>query len=93
MLLQNGETPSLIIAGCAAADILANNISETQLYSDYSMGLVRLVQPADILAKKDSQVLWVMQDPVVKERLPAQLSVIDNTQINVCNKAAIEVRE
>ncbi|KAI4477252.1 PREDICTED: CAS1 domain-containing protein 1 [Polistes canadensis] len=89
---MNDETmPSLIIAGCAAADILANNISETQLYSDYSMGLVRLIQPADILAKKDSQVLWVMQDPVVKERLPAQLSVIDNAQINLCNKAAIEI--
>lgn len=81
----------MVVAGCAAADILANNASETQLYADYSRGLVRLVQPADALAEKGIKFLWVVQDPVLKERLPSQLSSIDNRKINICNKAAAEV--
>ncbi|XP_006570070.1 N-acetylneuraminate 9-O-acetyltransferase isoform X4 [Apis mellifera] len=85
------DAPSLIISGCGAMTILANNNSDTQLYSEYSMGLVRLVQPVDFLAKKNTKYLWMLQDPVIKERLPAQLSGIDNRQINLCNKAAIKI--
>lgn len=72
--------------------ILANNNSDTQLYSEYTMGLVRLVQPVDYLSKKNTKYLWMLQDPVLKERLPTQLSGIDNRQINLCNKAAVKVR-
>ncbi|OAD62072.1 CAS1 domain-containing protein 1 [Eufriesea mexicana] len=85
------DAPSLIISGCGAMTILANNNSDTQLYSEYSMGLVRLVQPVDFLAKKHTKYLWMLQDPVLKERLSAQLSGIDNRQINLCNKAAIKI--
>lgn len=85
------DAPSLIISGCGATTILANNNSDAQLYSEYSMGLVRLVQPVDFLAKKNTKYLWMLQDPVLKERLPAQLSGIDNRQINLCNKAAIKI--
>ncbi|XP_012341881.1 N-acetylneuraminate 9-O-acetyltransferase isoform X4 [Apis florea] len=85
------DAPSLIISGCGAMTILANNNSDTQLYSEYSMGLVRLVQPVDFLAKKNTKYLWMLQDPVVKERLSVQLSGIDNRQINLCNKAAIKI--
>lgn len=55
------------------------------------MGLVRLVQPVEFLAKRNTRLLWVLQDPVLKERLPAQLVGIDNRQINLCNKAAVKV--
>ncbi|KMQ93180.1 cas1 domain-containing protein 1 [Lasius niger] len=82
------DAPSVIVAGSAAAVILAKNNSDTQLYSEYSTGLIRLVQPVDFLAKKGSRFLWLLQDPVLKERLPAQLSSLDNKQINLCNKAA-----
>ncbi|XP_015524446.1 N-acetylneuraminate (7)9-O-acetyltransferase [Neodiprion pinetum] len=88
---MDGPAPSMVVAGCAAADILVNNASEVKLYTDYSRGLVRLVQPADALAEKGIRLLWMMQDPVLKERLPSQLSSIDNTKINVCNKAATEI--
>lgn len=90
MTLQQTDAPSVIVAGSAAAVILANNNSDTQL-SEYSTGLVRLVQPVDFLAKKGSRFLWLLQDPVLKERLPAQLSSLDNKQINLCNKAAEKV--
>jgi len=85
------EIPNVIVAGSAAATILANNNSDTQLYSEYSTSLIRLVQPVDFLTKKGSQFLWLLQDPVLKERLPAQFSSIDNKQISLCNRAAEKV--
>ncbi|XP_023288238.1 N-acetylneuraminate 9-O-acetyltransferase [Orussus abietinus] len=88
---MNDEAPSMIVAGCAAADILRNNASDMRLYSEYSSGLIRLVQPADALGRKGSRFLWTMQDPVLKERLPIHLSAIDNAQINLCNKASFEI--
>lgn len=91
LTLQQTDAPSVIVAGSAAAVILANNNSDTQLNSEYSRGLFRLVQPVDFLAKKGSRFLWLLQDPVLKERLPAQLSSLDNKQINLCNKAAEKV--
>lgn len=81
----------MVVGGCGVGDILANNASDTHLYTEYSTGLVRLVQPADTMSKKNCQFLWMMQDPVVKENLPATLADIDNRQINICNKAADEV--
>lgn len=93
ILLQTGKTPRLIIAGCGAADILANADNIMQLYSNYSLGLIRLLQPANILYKRDSQIVWMIQDPVEKERLPTRLSRIENSHINLCNKAAEEVKK
>lgn len=89
--MQKTDAPNVIVAGSAAATILANNNSDTQLYSEYNTGLIRLVQPIDFLAKKGSQFLWLLQDPVLKERLPVQLLSLDNKQINLCNKAAEKV--
>lgn len=69
------------------------NTTETILYTKYSEGLVKLVQPADVLSQKGTRFLWMMQDPVLEERLPNHLVGIDNRQINVCNRAAEEVRK
>ncbi|KAK0088556.1 hypothetical protein PV326_004800 [Microctonus aethiopoides] len=88
---MNGEAPAMIVGGSAAADILANNVSEMNFYADYSSGLIRLVQPADTLIKKGSRFLWMMQDPVLQENLPAHLMGISNRHIHICNKAAVEV--
>lgn len=81
----------MIVGGSAAADILANNVSEMNFYADYSSGLIRLVQPADALIKKGSRFLWMMQDPVLQENLPVHLMGISNRHIHICNKAAVEV--
>lgn len=82
----------MIIAGCAVADILANNASDLMLHSIYSRNLVKLVRPAEVLSQKGCRFLWTLQDPILKERLPPQLANVDNRQIDVCNKAAAEVR-
>lgn len=81
----------MIIAGCGAFDILTSNASDTNLYTNYSSGLIKLVRPAEVLAKKGTQFLWMLQDPIVNENLPAYLASIDNKQINICNKAAVKV--
>ena len=81
----------MIVAGCATVDIIANNASDVMLHSVFSTDLIKLVRPADVLAQKGSRFLWTMQDPVLKERLPTQLSNIDNRQIDICNRAASEV--
>ncbi|XP_043483656.1 N-acetylneuraminate 9-O-acetyltransferase [Leptopilina heterotoma] len=88
---MTGESPSMIIAGCAVADILANNASDLTLHSIYSRNLMKLVRPAEVVAQKGTRFLWTLQDPILKERLSPQLSNVDNRQIDVCNKAAIEV--
>lgn len=85
------ETPSMIVAGSAVYDILANNASDENLYTEYSTGLVKLVEPADKLDKKGTLFIWMMQDPVIKETLPAYFTNVDNSQINICNRAAIEM--
>lgn len=92
-IFQNGKPPSIIVAGAGSADILMYNTTETILYTKYSEGLVKLVQPADVLSQKGTRFLWMMQDPVLEERLPNHLVGIDNRQINVCNRAAEEVRK
>lgn len=89
---QKEDAPTMIIAGCGAFDILNSNLSDSKnLYTSYSSGLIKLVQPADVLAKKGTQFLWMLQDPIVKENLPAHFASIDNNLINICNKAAVEV--
>ncbi|KAH0560977.1 N-acetylneuraminate 9-O-acetyltransferase [Cotesia glomerata] len=86
------DAPTMIIAGCGAFDILNSNLSDSKnLYKSYSSGLIKLVQPADVLAKKGTQFLWMLQDPIVKENLPAHFASVDNNLINICNKAAVEV--
>ena len=81
----------MIVAGCAVADIIANNASDAMLHFVYSTNLIKFVRPVEVLAQKGSRFLWAMQDPVLKERLPAHLSYVDNRQIEICNKLAVEV--
>ena len=39
-----------------------------------------------------SRVLWMLQDPVVHEKLSPERAAITNDQIDIYNKAAMEVR-
>lgn len=84
------KPPSVIIVGCALSTIFASNGSADALTS-YSMNLTRLVQPIDSLHEKKSRVLWVLQGPVRKEKLKAGFEMLTNEQIDLYNKAAIEV--
>ncbi|XP_066590612.1 N-acetylneuraminate 9-O-acetyltransferase [Prorops nasuta] len=89
--LMVADAPSLIITGCGAADLVSFNSSDLQFLSEYHTNLTKLLLPFESLTKKGTHLLWVLQDPVVKERLPVQYSNLDNRQINLVNKAAREI--
>lgn len=83
-------SPSVIIVGCGLWSIKTSNASKTVL-EQYKVNLTRLVQPIDKLYDKKSKVLWALQAPVNPEKLPAEFQMVSNTQIDLYNKAAIEV--
>lgn len=89
---QQLETPpAVIIAGSGLWPIKVANGSQIVL-EEYSRNLTRLVQPIDGLYKKKSKVLWVLLAPVNPTKLKGEFQLISNSQIDLYNKAAIEVR-
>lgn len=81
--------PSVVISGCGLYSIRSSNASESVL-SEYKVNLTRLVQPAESLQNK-TRILWMVQAPVVEEKLNNDLPMITNTHINEYNNAALEV--
>lgn len=84
------EPPSVIIAGCGLWSIMNSNGSMMAV-QDYSINLTRLVQPIDRLHERNSRVLWSLLEPVNPDKLKAEYQVVTNEQIDLYNKAAIEV--
>nr|CAI5835753.1 unnamed protein product [Callosobruchus analis] len=82
--------PSVIIVGSAIWPILSSNASLYML-QEYQVNLTRLVQPIDSLHEKKTRVLWVLQAPINKEKLKPEYQPITNEEIDLYNKAAIEV--
>lgn len=88
---ERSETPpAVVIAGSGLGAIKAANGSEAGL-DEYRANLTRLVQPIDGLHKRKSQILWALLAPVNPDKLKAEFQMISNTQIDLYNKAAIEV--
>lgn len=82
--------PAVVIAGSGLWAIKAANGSAAVL-DEYRVNLTRLVQPIDGLHKRKSEVLWALLAPVNPDRLKVEFQMISNTQIDLYNKAAIEV--
>lgn len=49
------------------------------------------LQAIDVISAKRSHVLWTLQEPVNAEKLHPARAVITNEQIDMYNKAAMEV--
>ncbi|VEN43652.1 unnamed protein product [Callosobruchus maculatus] len=82
--------PSVIIVGSAMWPILSSNASLYTL-QEYQVNLTRLVQPIDSLHEKKTRVLWVLQAPINRDKLKPEYQPITNEQIDLYNKAAIEI--
>lgn len=82
--------PSVIIAGCGLWSIKTSNASLSVL-EEYSVNLTRLVQPIEVLQEKKTRVLWTLLAPVNSAKLKPDFQMISNAQIDLYNKAAIEV--
>lgn len=79
------EQPKLIITGSGTWTIKSTTASLKAL-EDYKNNLTRLLPYMDRL---DSQLLWVLQDPVNPKQLSSSRQMITNEQIDLYNKAAI----
>ncbi|KAG1682096.1 N-acetylneuraminate 9-O-acetyltransferase [Nymphon striatum] len=82
------KQPALIITGSGTWAIKEQNGTEEALIS-YSKNLTNLVPILNEVAEK-TKVLWMLQDPVVYEKLSEDRKVITNEQIDLYNKAAMD---
>lgn len=83
--------PSVVIAGCGLWSIKTSNASLSAI-QEYNLNLTLLVQPIDRLHKRNTRVLWALQEPVNPDKLKPDFQMVTNEQIDLYNKAAIEVR-
>ncbi|KAK4872675.1 hypothetical protein RN001_014704 [Aquatica leii] len=87
---STGRTPSVVIAGCGLWSIKTSNASMSAL-QDYNVNLTWLVQPINYLHKRHVRFLWSLQEPVNPSKLTSDFQMVTNEQIDLYNKAAIEV--
>ncbi|GFU04031.1 n-acetylneuraminate 9-O-acetyltransferase [Nephila pilipes] len=81
--------PSLIVTGSGVWAIKISNASMS-MYSSYQRNLSRLVPMLNNLTPT-TKVLWVLQDPVLTEKLHPSRKMITNEQIDLYNKGAMEL--
>nr|XP_023014040.1 N-acetylneuraminate 9-O-acetyltransferase [Leptinotarsa decemlineata] len=84
------DPPSVIIVGCGLWPIITSNGS-LSTFQEYKLNITRLVQPIDRLHKRKTRILWALQEPVNEEKLKPEHRMVTNEQIDLYNKAAIEV--
>ena len=83
--------PKIVVAGCGIQSIKENNASMQSL-EDYRANLTRLLPEIDRFSGSgSSQILWLLQHPVKEEKLSEENSMITNEQIDLYNKAALDV--
>lgn len=88
---KSSKPPAVIVAGSGLQSIKTSNASAIAL-EQYSYNLTRLVQPIVALHnKRKTKVLWALLAPVNPEKLKTEHQMISNSQIDLYNKAAIEV--
>lgn len=89
--MVSDDPPSVVIVGCGLSSIISSNASRAML-REYQFNLTKLVQPIDRLHEKKTKVLWALQAPVNEDKLKLEYQMITNEQIDLYNKAAIEVK-
>jgi len=83
------KRPKVIVTGSATWSIKESNASLNALLS-YKDSLAKLVPNFDRLAPT-TKVLWMLQDPIVPDKLEEARRAITNEQIDLYNKAAMEI--
>ncbi|KAF2361372.1 Cas1p 10 TM acyl transferase domain [Trinorchestia longiramus] len=84
-----GSPPSLLVFGSGLHYIRDYNGSSEALH-DYTSNITLLVESAESLPET-SHVLWMLQEPVLPERLEQQKAHITNRLIDQYNRAAMQV--
>lgn len=81
--------PSVIVTGSGVWAIKISNAS-VEMYGSYKRNLTQLVPVLNSLIPL-TKVLWVLQDPVITEKLHPSRKMITNEQIDMYNKAAMDL--
>ncbi|RWS15676.1 hypothetical protein B4U79_09303 [Dinothrombium tinctorium] len=87
--LPKSDRPKIIVTSSATWSIKSSNASFDELES-YKRNLTRLLFWMDKMGES-SQVLWMLQDPVYPLKLHPSRKMITNEQIDLYNKAAMDV--
>ncbi|XP_052813330.1 N-acetylneuraminate 9-O-acetyltransferase-like isoform X2 [Mya arenaria] len=83
------ERPNLVVTGSATWTIKEYNGSSEALKS-FETNLTNLV-PYFEKMKESTDIVWSLQDPVLKSKLSTNRSMITNEQVDRYNKVALEV--
>lgn len=82
------KAPSVIVTGSGVWAIKISNAS-TEMFTNYKSNLTNL-EPILSSLVPATKVLWVLQDPVIYEKLHPSRKMITNEQIDMYNKAAMD---
>lgn len=85
---SQSKAPSVIVTGIGVWAIKVSNASMDML-NNYKYNLTHLVPILNSLVPV-TKVLWVLQDPVIYEKLLSSRKMITNEQIDMYNKAAMD---
>lgn len=88
-LQDETSRPSVIVTGSGVWAIKVSNASYG-MFSSYQRNLTHLLPMMNSLTP-NTKVLWVLENPVVTEKLHPSRKMITNEQIDLYNKAAMEV--
>lgn len=82
------KQPNVVVTGSATWSIKESNSSEEALLS-YKDNLAKLVSSFNRL--RETKVIWMLQDPIIPDKLDESRQSITNEQIDLYNKAAMEI--
>uniref|UniRef100_T1INP0 Cas1p 10 TM acyl transferase domain-containing protein n=1 Tax=Strigamia maritima TaxID=126957 RepID=T1INP0_STRMM len=82
------QRPSLVVMGSATWSIKTSNGSLEALEA-YRDGLLRLIHPINRMQSK-TKVLFMLQDPVLPDRMKKERQLITNELIDLYNKVAMD---
>ncbi|XP_014666297.1 PREDICTED: CAS1 domain-containing protein 1-like isoform X2 [Priapulus caudatus] len=85
----NRDKPNVLFVGSATWTIKADNASKEAL-EEYREVLTN-VAPIFEQLKPYMKILWILQDPVLQDKLSPERQMITNDQLDLYNKAAMEV--
>ncbi|KAJ8715881.1 hypothetical protein PYW08_013166 [Mythimna loreyi] len=87
---RSDQPPSVIVASTGLQLLKTRNTTDLVL-EEYKRNLTHLVQAIDSLAARNTQVLWKLIESVDATKLKNENKRITNTDIDLYNKAAVEI--
>jgi len=87
--MEISSRPNIVVMGSATHSIKSSNASLKAL-EYYRKNLTLLLPDMDAISDT-THILWALQDPVSPEKLKPDRSMITNEQIDLYNKAAMEI--